>query len=114
MARKSGVKEIWGGNYGILTSEIQSKFDRVFIGYSEHEIAKEVSRDIDKILHPPIIWYYGTTFGINLSPIGILYTSRGCPYHCDFCQTPVSCKGVSKIPIDSIERILKYYNQKKT
>jgi len=39
-ARKNGVKEIWGGNYGVLTYGIEEYFDKIFIGYAEREIAK--------------------------------------------------------------------------
>ena len=50
-ARENGVKEIWGGNYGVLTPGIEKHFDRVFIGYAEHEIAKELGVEIGEIKH---------------------------------------------------------------
>ena len=54
-ARKKGVSEIWAGNYGALTESIQKHFDRVFIGYSEDEIAKVLGKRVanEDIIHPP-------------------------------------------------------------
>jgi len=31
-ARSAGIEEIWCGNYGALTPEIQDRFDKIFIG----------------------------------------------------------------------------------
>ncbi|MCJ7443039.1 MAG: radical SAM protein [Methanotrichaceae archaeon] len=108
-ARSVGIKEIWGGNYGALTPEIRDRFDKVFIGYSEQELAAEVGRALDSIVHPPLIEYLTTPFGIKLNWYGILFTTRGCPVGCKFCQTPAFCAKPSVIPIESIERLLSYY-----
>jgi radical SAM superfamily enzyme YgiQ (UPF0313 family) len=109
-ARSKQVPELWAGNYGALTESIQHHFDRVFIGYSENEIAKEFGRKIpdNQIVHPPIILYTGF-HGLKIMNHGALYTNRGCNHHCYFCQTPQFCKKPSKIPFDSIERVLRYY-----
>ncbi|MEA2046324.1 MAG: radical SAM protein [Euryarchaeota archaeon] len=108
-ARSAGIEEIWCGNYGALTPEIQDRFDKIFIGYAEHEVAAEVGREIDFIVHPPLFEYLATPFGAKLNWYGIMFTTRGCPAGCRFCQTSAFCNKPSVIPIESIERLLSYY-----
>ena len=108
-ARENGVEEIWGGNYGALTEEIEEYFDWICIGYGEEEIAKKLGIKIKEVVHPPLIGYLGTPLGLKLTPFGYLFTSRGCNKKCIFCQTPIFCKKPSKLPLSSIERVLSYY-----
>lgn len=112
-ARKQGISEIWAGNYGALTTEIQNHFDRVFIGYSEDMIAKELGKKIPngELIHPPLISYTAAHHGIKLNCQGYLFTNRGCNNRCDFCQTPTFCKKPTKIPLHSIDNVLKYYQR---
>ncbi len=108
-ARKSGVKTVWGGNYGVLTPEVQQYFDKVFIGYAEDEVAKELGVVIDRLKHPLAITYLGTPIGLKFIKQGILHTTRGCPLNCKFCQTPVFAPKIETIPLESIEEaIIKY------
>ena len=109
LARKKGVKEIWAGNYGALTEEIRGWFDRVFIGYSEERLARELGYSFDQLIHPPLVNYLGTTLGVKLQVYGTLFTSRGCTIGCDFCQTPAFCPHTHEIPLDSIKNVLQYY-----
>ncbi|UCE73985.1 MAG: radical SAM protein [Methanomassiliicoccales archaeon] len=109
-AREMGIKEIWGGNYGVLTKEVQPYFDRIFIGYSEHEIAKALGHEVKEIIHPPLIVPAGIP-GLNLNWMGVLFTTRGCTVKCTFCQSPSFEKKVKKIPIESIERVLAFYKK---
>jgi len=78
-ARDHEIPEIWAGNYGGLTKEIQHNFDKVFTGYCEEQIGKYFGRNISKqeIIHPPLI---GNTnyHGFKLNFIGYLFTNRGC------------------------------------
>ncbi len=111
-AKKRNIPELWAGNYGALTESIQKYFDRIFIGYCEDQVAKELGKQIanEDIIHPPII--NNTNFhGFKLNCQGYLFTNRGCNNRCDFCQTPVFCKKPCKIPLDSIENVLKYYKK---
>ncbi|MDD1742648.1 MAG: hypothetical protein LUQ47_04865 [Methanotrichaceae archaeon] len=108
-ARAVGVKEIWSGNYGALTPEIRDRVDKIFIGYAEQELAAEVGKELESIVHPPLVEYLATPFGLKLNWYGILFTTRGCPFGCKFCQTPAFCSRPSAIPIESIERLLSYY-----
>lgn len=112
-ARERGVKEIWAGNYGALTESVEKQFDRVFIGYAENEIAQYLGKSIpnDGLIHPPLIGHASTLPGIKLNCVGYLFTNRGCKNKCDFCQTPSFCKKPYKIPLQSIERVLKYYHK---
>lgn len=68
-ARANGVKEIWGGNYGILTKPIQKHFDKIFIGYAEHDVAKALGRKIGRIRHPPLVFYIGTPAGLKRTTV---------------------------------------------
>jgi len=111
-ARKTGVRELWAGNYGALNPLIESNFDKVFIGYSEDKIAGELGFDIGELIHPPLMDSIGIKpIGSPLIRSGWLYTSRGCPMECTFCQTPAFAPKVVKTSIDSIERVLRYYKE---
>jgi radical SAM superfamily enzyme YgiQ (UPF0313 family) len=110
-ARKANVGEVWAGNYGALTTAVQDKFDKIFVGYSEHQLAPYFGRQIKDIIHPPLIEYLNTPWGIKLNIYGVLFTTRGCPVGCNFCQTPVFCSKPNIIPLKSIDRVLAYYKE---
>lgn len=111
-ARKKGVEEIWGGNYGALTPHIKEYFDWICPGYGEKEIARKLNHKFDEIVHPPLFGYFGIPVGFKLVTFGVLFTARGCNMHCSFCQTPSFCKKPHTIPIESIERVLRYYKER--
>ncbi len=111
-ARKQGIPQIWAGNYGALTEEIKSHFDKVFHSYSEQILSEMLKLPLPNqgIIHPPLI--ANTSFhGFKLNCQGYLFTNRGCNNRCEFCQTPVFCPKPSKIPLSSIDRVLKYYKK---
>jgi radical SAM superfamily enzyme YgiQ (UPF0313 family) len=110
IAKKMGVSEIWGGNYGVLTKDVQPYFDRIFLGYSEHKIAKALGYEVKEIIHPPLIIPAGIS-NLNLNWMGVLFTTRGCAIKCTFCQSPAFEEKIEKIPIESIERVLAYYKK---
>ncbi len=108
-ARTAGVEKIWGGNYGVLTPGIEKYFDKVFIGYAERDIARELGKKIDRIKHPTALVYLGLPFGLKLVKQGVLHTIRGCTFNCRFCQAPIFSSGLETIPLESIENaIIKY------
>ncbi|UCF08860.1 MAG: radical SAM protein [Thermoplasmata archaeon] len=109
-ARDMGIPEIWGGNYGVLTKEVQSHFDRIFTGYSEIEIGEALGYEVGNIVHPPLIVPVGFS-GMNLTWMGVLFTTRGCGLACRFCQTPTFANKISTLPMESIERVLAYYRK---
>ena len=109
-AREFGVPELWGGNYGVLTGDVQPHFDRIFLGYSERKIAKTLGYKVNGIVHPPLIVPAGLP-NLNINWMGVLFTTRGCTIKCTFCQSPSFEEKVEKIPIESIERVLAYYRR---
>jgi radical SAM superfamily enzyme YgiQ (UPF0313 family) len=111
-ARSVGVKTIWGGNYGVLTKEIQKYFDKIFLGYAEEEIAKELGKKIGGLVHPPLIGYVGTPSNIQILRSGAIQTIRGCTFKCTFCQTTAFCKKITTMPLESIDAVLKEYKKR--
>lgn len=109
--RKAGVKEIWGGNYGALTSDLEKHFDRIFVGYAEKEMARELGIELREIKHPTLVTHI-SLLGLKLVAIGVMFTSRGCSFNCDFCQSPkFSSKCISKISIKNLENLLVKYKK---
>ncbi len=107
-ARDNSVPELWGGNYGVLTKGMEKLLDRGFIGYSEPEIAKYLKKKLTPIIHPPII--NDLEFGpFNVTRFGVLFTTRGCTHSCKFCQTPVFQPNSEVVPLESLEKVVKYY-----
>ncbi len=107
-ARRTGVAEVWGGNYGVLTPEVRPHFDRIFLGYAEHEIAEALGEDLGILAHPPMLMPFGMPFW-KILRFGLLLTTRGCGFRCTFCQTPAFAPKPSGIPLESIERVLDCY-----
>ncbi|MBS3817239.1 MAG: radical SAM protein [Candidatus Thermoplasmatota archaeon] len=108
-AKKEGVEELWAGNYGALTYGMKEHFDKIFVGYSEKKIAEEIGKEIDKIEHPMVVEYVGSSAGVRGFPLGAVFTSRGCFQNCKFCQTPKFCSEPSKVPLSSLEEVLRNY-----
>ena len=109
-ARNKDVKEIWGGNYGVLTDEAEKYFDKIFYGYAEEEIAKALGKKITTIDHPPLINTIGFS-NFNIYRFGTLFTTRGCSFKCTFCQTPKFNPKPTNIPLENIEKVLQYYKK---
>ncbi len=113
-ARRYHVGELWAGNYGALDENVPGMVDRVFIGPAEDHFARLFGGRVsdDQIEHPAI------TFQFNLKPVktsllklGFLYTKRGCPFKCIFCQTPAFEKRLFNINIESIKEVLITYKR---
>lgn len=108
MAREVNVPELWGGNYGVLTDGMEKLFDKIFIGYAEHEIANYLNKKIQNIIHPPIINIL--EFGpFNITRFGVLFTTRGCTHSCKFCQTPEFQPTSEVLDLTSLEKVIRYY-----
>jgi radical SAM superfamily enzyme YgiQ (UPF0313 family) len=114
-AREAGVKEVWAGNFGAYSPHVANSFDRVFQGWSENTVSEALGLPAispERLQHPEI---YGA-IGCNLFPrmilSGILFTSRGCPWTCNFCQTPDFYGKAQQVPLDAIDRILRQYKKR--
>lgn len=115
-ARRQGVKELWAGNFGALDNKVPSIVDRIISGPGEDHIAQVFGYRIQdsEIEHPPMMFHAALKPGnIKHFTAGILYTQRGCPFDCTFCQTPVFDKRMFSINLESIDRVLQYYLKKK-
>lgn len=109
-ARRRKIPRLWAGNYGALDPGLSAFFDRVFTGYSEHQLAELLGKKIERLRHPPLInqWWL-SPIPFRMQRVGVLFTQRGCPHKCSFCQTPLFSPGLSPIPLESIEEVLRYY-----
>lgn len=110
-ARKHGVGEVWGGNYGVLTDGVSAYFDKIFVGYAEEQIATTLGIEFESLKHPPLTNYVGTPFGLKIYPVGMLFSSRGCNMKCSFCQASIFCPEPHTLSLESIEKVLAYYRR---
>jgi hypothetical protein len=110
-ARKEGVSEIWGGNYGALTPSMQHLFDKVFVGYSEGQVAAALGQEMPGTLEHPMITLDLFVMGRRLNTWGMLSAHRGCRYKCDFCQAQALDGRVTTVPLESIDKVLRQYRR---
>ena len=113
-ARQAGVREIWAGNFGAFSPEISSHFDKVFTGWSEYKVAEElgISLNPDDFIHPELYGAIGTPLLPRMILSGILFTSRGCPWTCNFCQTPDFYGKAKPVSLEVIDQVLWSYKKK--
>lgn len=107
-AHSAGVKELWAGNYGALTPSVQPNFDRVFTSYGEEALGEIIGRKIESVRHPPLVVEFRLPGGWPI-PVGILFTARGCSFTCTFCQTTAFAPRPRPIPLEAIERVIRFY-----
>lgn len=113
-ARAAGVREVWAGNYGAYSPEVASHFDRVITGWGESQIAAALGLppiDAGALRHPEMYGAIGTNLFPRMLLSGILFTSRGCPWTCEFCQTPDFYGRATKVPLAAIDRALWTYQR---
>lgn len=78
--------------------------------------AREFISDLDSLpfpahhLLPPLRYYHPTPASYRKLPVGILMTSRGCPFHCTFCDRSIfgnttRFHGVERV-LDEVEWML--------
>ena len=109
-ARRAGVRQLWAGNYGALTPSLHGSFDQVFNGYSEDALAQTLGKTIESVQHPPLVAEFRLPGGWPM-PVGILFTTRGCSFQCTFCQTTAFAPRPKAIPLEAIERAVRFYVQ---
>ncbi len=113
-ARRRGVGETWAGNFGALDARVPQIVDRVVVGPGENEVARIFGYSVreGEVRVPPIINYIRTIPGnVRHFAFGVLYTQRGCPYKCTFCQTPAFDKKRYDFSVESVDRVLRFYKK---
>lgn len=113
-ARERGVRQVWAGNYGAYSPQVEPHFDRVFSGWGEAQAAIALGREPtppDQLVHPPIFGGWGSNLLPGLTLHGFLFTSRGCPCTCNFCQTPDFYGRAVPVPLAAIDRVLWEYRR---
>jgi hypothetical protein len=109
MARRANIKELWGGNYGVLTPATAGLFDRIARGYAEKEVADWLGYGPKEIIHPPLIALFELR-RLGLISLGILFTMRGCNRRCTFCQTPAFCGNrLEPLPLKPLKEVIAEY-----
>lgn len=110
MARENKVGEIWGGNYGVMTPEVNQYFDKAIAGNCEAFLKKEIEGiELSTISHPVIIGKVKWPFYDQ--NVGYLYTKRGCKAKCAFCPTPWFTSEDNEYDIFGINRVLDSYRK---
>lgn len=108
LAREAGVQEIWGGNYGAIGPGLSKHFTRLVKGAGEHPVHQFVyGRPLSRVRHPPMLGASGFR-GVS-SPVGYLYSKRGCNIGCTFCSTPVFNPREKPILMDDMTAALDRY-----
>ena len=114
-ARERGVRQVWAGNFGSYSPEAARHFDRVISGWGEAPVAAALGHEPpgeDEFVHPPMYGCMGTNLLPKLSLHGFLFTSRGCPCTCNFCQTPGFYGKAQPVPLAAIDRVLWEYKRR--
>ncbi len=105
LARNYGVQEVWAGNYGANSPELNGVFDRTFPSDGVEAMKGLVEGTPLEYRRHPLL--QGTTMkGV---PVGYLYTSVGCRYLCKFCPTTTFMPDPFYTPIEEIRRVLDVY-----
>jgi radical SAM family protein len=114
IARAHGVKEVWGGGWGIDTPGARDYFDRAFSGYGEQLLLPVIGNRLKDKMHysHPVLLGKAHFFGFN-ARVGYLYSIRGCKYKCEYCPTPAVLPGLLTMELDEIERVLDIYAKEK-
>lgn len=113
-ARRAGVKQVWAGNYGAYTPAIAREFDQTFNGWGEGPLASALGRELPTggLVHPEIYGAIGTNIFPRMMISGLLFTSRGCPWTCSFCQTPQFYGKPQAVSLEAIDRVLWTYKSR--
>lgn len=114
VARRAGVKEVWAGNYGGYSS-LEGVFDRTINGWGEGKVASLLNLPpitADNLIHPEMYGVIGTNLFPRMLFSGLLFTSRGCPWTCSFCQTPDFYGKAAKISLEAIEKAIWTYHRR--
>lgn len=110
LAREAGVQEIWGGNYGAIGPDLDAHFTKLVKGAGEYPVHQFVyGRPLSQVRHPAMLGASGFR-GVS-SPVGYLYSKRGCNIGCTFCSTPVFNPHEKPILMDDMTAALDRYRE---
>jgi len=112
LARRYGVKEVWGGGWGIDTPGARNYFDRSFGGYGEQLLMPILGNRWKGGLRHPILVGRTRFFKIP-TKVGYLYSIRGCKWKCAYCPTPALFPERLIMPLSEVERVLDSYAKEK-
>lgn len=111
-AKSSGIQEVWGGNYGAIGPGLDPYFTHLVKGPGEYVIHQYVyDRPLTRIHHPPMLGK--SQFRNVSSPVGYLYSKRGCNVGCTFCSTPIFNPREDAIAMNDLQEALDVYQEKK-
>jgi hypothetical protein len=112
LARSYGVKEVWGGGWGIDTPQVRDWFDRSFSGHGEQLLLPILGSRWKGHLRHPILIGPAEFFKVK-TKVGYLYSIRGCKYKCTYCPTPAVIPTRVIMPQKEIESVLDAYAKEK-
>lgn len=107
-AREAGVQEIWGGNYGAIGPGLDRHFTRLVKGPGEQAVYQYVYGEALPHVHHPAMLGRSGFRGVS-SPVGYLYSKRGCNVGCTFCSTPIFNPREEAIAMENIDQALDVY-----
>ncbi len=111
IAQEAGVPETWAGNYGALSPGLDAHFTQIVKGPGEYILHQFVyGEPLSRIHHPPI--FGQTSFRGLSSPVGYLYSKRGCNLGCSFCSTPVFNPLEDTIAMQDLQEALDAYQER--
>lgn len=108
IARAHGVKEVWGGGWGIDTPGVKAYFDRSFSGYGAQLLLPVIGDRLKGGLRHPILIGEAHFFKFR-AKVGYLYSIHGCKYKCEYCPTPAVIPELLAMELGEIERVLDVY-----
>lgn len=111
-AREAGVQDIWGGNYGVLSPGLDRHFTKLVKGAGEFALHQYVyGTPLARVRHPAMLGKSG--FRGVTTPVGYLYSKRGCNIGCTFCSTPIFNPKEEAIFMEDMYAALDRYREEK-
>jgi radical SAM superfamily enzyme YgiQ (UPF0313 family) len=71
-------------------------------------VARALGTQVEAVQHPPLVSEFRLPGGWPL-PVGVIFTTRGCSFTCTFCQTTAFAPRPKAIPLEAIERAVRFY-----
>jgi len=108
-AKECGVKEVWGGGYGVDTpAGLERYFDRLIRGHGEEKVSLLLTGNARMNKRHPV-FIMEAKVGFYEFKIGYLISSMGCNMGCTFCHATTYMPKRVEVDIAEIERVLDIY-----